>query len=159
MDAESKIIKNLPSNYDHISNKLYPIHYDFTMFYDNPDFINLQNHDQTPKLSAEQIPIANPELIQNTMETPKQESPEVMPKVMAEINNNIEYFSDINDGQMGRPLIIEPILPEQSQQVIDNNKMSKYPTIQINLYYLIFFCIFITIILGGIIICKKKNIV
>jgi hypothetical protein len=134
--------KNLPSNYDHILNKLYPIHYDNAMFYDNPYFIDFQNQsqNQSHKLSSEQMPEITPEKVLN----------EIIPQiqVISESQKEIEHFANPNNGQMANPIIIEPV----------NANNCGAPIIKINLYYLMFLCILLLGIFGGIIMCRKKNI-
>lgn len=133
----------LPSNHDNITNKFYPINYDLSMFHENPHFVNIQNYTQDNK--QEQIIIPSEENI-------KQE---------------VENFSNLD----GTPntLIIEPIesldnimnapVPASCEEIVEHMGMCSGPVIKINLNYLVIFCLFVLIILGGIIICKKKNIV
>lgn len=53
----SDTIKISPCNYEHTANKLSPVHYDYALNFQNPDFINQLNAGFIPKTS----PISNTE--------------------------------------------------------------------------------------------------
>jgi hypothetical protein len=48
--TSESVNNNLPSNYNHVD-KLYPVHYDYALLYENPEFINMVNDGKISKVS------------------------------------------------------------------------------------------------------------
>ena len=130
---------NLPSNYDHIANKLYPVTYDFTMFYENPHFVEQVNDGKISKTSPEQIDTRAPGVC-------------ALNKIH---DNKMEPFADLSPIISDHDTTNNQIVPVQQNIEV----LCMAYSFGKGLNYIIIFCTLMMIILGGIIYCKKKNIV